>query len=204
MSDPRPLDLAVIGNCQVSALIDRRGTVTLVSSPTVDDAVGQLMPPTQIAHSFFPALPGTVVRIGDTWSDTISYEDDGSVSGTGRGMQRSIIRYTAVGDTVIAGASMLRIAFDGDSEVAQTLAMQGMGIEQSTNLRLEGHVLWDMEAGRMFERVTRSTGTGTVRVAVMPAELPTRVETVSPEKRRIASSSDCCTEGALAWRCQPA
>jgi hypothetical protein len=183
MAGPVPVDESAVTGELVFTL-DPRGTSTLVSAPSVDDAVGQLMPLSQIAHSFFPALPGRVVRIGDTWSDTISYEDDGSVPGTGRGMQRSIVDYTAVGDTVIAGAALLRIAFDGDSEIAQTLDMQGMGIEQSTNLRLEGHVLWDIEGGRMFERVTRSTGTGTVRVTVMPAELPTRVETLSRVRLR--------------------
>lgn len=183
MAGAIPVDESSVAGELVFTL-DPRGAATLVSAPTVDDAVGQLVPAMQIAHSFFPALPGTAVQIGDTWSDTISYEDDGSVAGTGRGMQRSIVDYTAVRDTVIAGAALLRIDFDGTSEIRQTLDMQGMGIEQSTNLQLEGHVLWDMERSRMFERVTRSTGAGTVRVTVMPTELPTRVQTVSRARLR--------------------
>jgi hypothetical protein len=165
--------------------LDRRGDATLVSAPAVDDAAGQLVPPLQIAHSFFPALPGRAVRPGDTWTDTISYEDAGDAASAGAvGTQRSVLEYAAVGDTVIAGRPLLRIAFDGTAEIRQTLSMQGMEIEQATDLQLTGHVLWDLQAGLMFERVTTSTGTGNVRVAMMPAELPTRFQSVSRVRLR--------------------
>jgi hypothetical protein len=57
--------------------------------------------------------------------------------------------------------------------------MQGMELEQSTELQLTGHVLWDRQAGSMFERVTTSTGAGSVRISAMPTELPTRFQSVS-------------------------
>lgn len=182
MAGPIPVDESSVAGELVFTL-DRLGSASLVSAPEVDDAAGQLVPPLQIAHTFFPALPGRSVRAGDTWSDTISYEDDGTVTG-GEDVQRSIFQYTAVGDTVIAGTPLLRIAFDGTSEVAQTLGMQGTEIEQSTTLRIEGHVLWDLTAGRMYERVTTSTGAGTVRIAMMPGELPTRLQVVSRVRLR--------------------
>jgi hypothetical protein len=161
--------------------LDRRGGARLVSAPEVDEAVGQLVPPLQIAHSFFPALPGTAVRSGETWVDTISYGGDGDA---GAGTQRSILHYTAVGDTVVGGTQLLAIAFTGTSEISNVLSMQGAEIEQSTSLELEGHVLWDRRAGMMFERSTVSTGTGRVRVALMPAELPTRFRAVSRVRLR--------------------
>lgn len=161
--------------------LDRRGDANLVSAPEVDQAVGQLVPPLQIAHSFFPALPGTAVRAGDTWADTISYEGD---SDAGAGAQRSILQYTAVGDTVVGGTPLLAIAFTGTSEISNTLSMQGTEIQQSTSLEIEGRVLWDLQAGMMLERTTFSTGTGTVSVGLMPGELPTRFQAVSRVRLR--------------------
>jgi len=184
MAGPITIDESSVSGDLVFTL-DRRGDAALVSAPAVDDAAGQLVPPLQIAHSFFPALPGTAVRPGDTWTDTISYDGDGDAAGAGTvGVQRSVLEYAAVGDTVIAGRPLLQIAFNGTAEIRQTLSMQGMEIEQATDLQLTGHVLWDQQAGLMFERVTASTGTGSVRVAMMPAELPTRFQSVSRVRLR--------------------
>jgi hypothetical protein len=184
MAGPITVDESSVAGDLVFTL-NRRGDATLVSAPAVDETAGQLVPALQIAHSFFPALPGTAVRPGDTWTDTISSEDDGAAAGTGaEGVQRSVLEYTAVGDTVIASRPLLEIAFTGTAEIRQTLTMQGMEIEQATNLQITGHVLWDLQAGRMFERVTASTGTGSVRVAMLPAELPTRFQSVSRVRLR--------------------
>ncbi len=150
--------------------LDRRGDVTVVSMPEIDAAAGQLVPPQQIAHSFFPGLPGRAVSIGDTWTDTIAYESDVG------GGQTSILEYTVVGDTLVEGRSLLSIAFQGTADMTQALSMQGTEISQATNLVIEGRVLWDLQRGIMFERVTNATGTGTVRAALLPAELPTRFE----------------------------
>jgi hypothetical protein len=183
MAGPMTVDESSVSGDLVF-MLDRRGNASMVSAPVVDEAVGQLVPPLQIAHSFFPALPGMAVRAGDTWTDTISYQNQGDAAG-GAGMQRSVLQYTAMGDTIVAGTPLLRIAFTGTAEVSQTLGMQGTEIEQATDLQLEGHVLWDQEAGLMFERVTSSTGTGRVRVATMPAELPTRFESTSRVRLRL-------------------
>jgi hypothetical protein len=183
MAGPITLDESSVSGDLVFTL-DRRGNAALVSAPAVDETVGQLVPPMQIAHSFFPALPGTAVRSGDTWTDTISYGDDGDAAAAGAGVQRSVLEYAAVGDTVVAGRPLLRIDFDGSAEVRQTLSMQGAEIEQATDLQLTGHVLWDRQAGLIYERVTTSTGTGNVRVAQMPAELPTRFQSVSRVRLR--------------------
>jgi hypothetical protein len=177
MAGPIAVDESSVSGDLVFTL-DRRGNASMISAPTVDQTVGQLVPPLQIANSFFPALPGAAVRAGDTWTDTISYENEDATTG-GAGRQRSILLYSAEGDTVVAGRPLLRIAFTGTAEVSQTLGMQGTEIEQATDLQLEGHVLWDLETGLMFEKVTRSTGTGRVRVAMMPAELPTRFQSIS-------------------------
>ncbi len=150
--------------------LDRRGEVTVLSTPDVDELASQLLPAEQVAHSFFPALPGTAVRVGDAWSDTLLVE------GEGTGSLHNVLDYTVVGDTIVDGASLLHISIAGTSEVTQTMSMQGTELEQTTSLVIEGHVLWDLQRGVMFERATHMSGTGTVQTPLLPARLPTRFE----------------------------
>jgi hypothetical protein len=123
-----------------------------------------------VAHSFFPALPGTAVGVGDTWSDTLSVESAES------GSLRNVLAYTVVGDTAVDGRSLLHIRTEGTSQVTQKLSMQGTEIEQTTNVTIAGHVLWDMQRGLMVERVTSMNGTGSVLTPLLPTRLPTRFE----------------------------
>lgn len=177
MAGPMSIDESSVAGDLVFTL-DRRGDVTVVSTPEIDAAAGQLVPPQQIAHSFFPGLPGTAVSVGDTWTDTIAYEMGAE------GSQRSILEYTVVGDTLVDGSSLLRIAFRGTAEMTQALSMQGTELSQTTNLEMEGRVLWDFQRGIMFERVSSASGTGTVRADLLPAELPTRFEMRSRARLR--------------------
>lgn len=150
--------------------LGRRGEVSLVSMPEIDAAARQLVPIEQMAHSFFPALPGIAVAVGDRWSDTVAFESEGG------GGERTVLDYTVVGDTLVGGASLLHITFTGTSEMTQALSMQGTEIEQTTNLELDGHVLWDLQRGLMVERATHMNGTGSVQTPLLPARLPTRFD----------------------------
>lgn len=172
MAGPMTVDEEIVQGDLVLAL-GRRGDVTIIRSPDVEEAASAFFAGPTIAHSFFPGLPGTAVRPGDVWVDTVSYAEDGD---TGESSQRSILTYTVVSDTVVDGRSLIEIGFEGTQEMRQTMALQGADVEQETNLAVEGTVLWDLQRGLMFERRTVSNGTGTVRIAEMPTPLPTRVE----------------------------
>ena len=52
-------------------------------------------------------------------------------------------------------------------------------MQQTTDLQIEGGALWDARAALMFERWTNATGTGSVRVSLLPAQLPTRFQSRS-------------------------
>jgi len=175
MVEPMRIDEAIVEGDLVLAL-DRRGEVTILESPDVEEAASAFFAGPMIAHSLFPGLPGTAVQPGDSWVDTVAFQDDGD---TGESSQRSITTYTVIGDTQVEGRSLLEIGFEGTSEMRQTMALQGAEIEQATDMEVVGRVLWDMRRGVMFERETISTGTGTVRVALAPMPLPTRVESRS-------------------------
>ena len=171
MAGPMSFDESIVSGDLVFT-IDRRGDATILSSPEVDETGGQLLLPLQIAHSFFPGLPGEAVGVGYTWVDTVSFVE----AGDSRASQVSILEYQLVGDTLVEGRSLQTIIFSGTMEVSQTMSMQGMEAEQSSDVDLQGHVLWDAQRGLMFERDTRASGGGTVTVGPLPAPVPTRLE----------------------------
>jgi len=169
MAGPMTFDESSVRGDLVFTL-DRRGDVTVLSAPEADETARQLVPPDRVAHSFFPALPGTAVAVGSRWTDTVAFESSDG------GAERTILDYTVVGDTVVGGASLLHITFAGTSATTISLNMQGAQLEQSSDLALDGHVLWDLQRGLMFERATRMSGTGSVQTPLLPARLPTRLE----------------------------
>lgn len=175
MAEPLTVDEGIVQGDLVLEL-DRRGDVTVVQSPTVEQAASPFFAGPTIAHSFFPGLPGVAVSVGDSWVDTVSFTDGGEA---GESSQVSVTTYTVMGEAAVDGRSLLEISFEGTQEMRQTMALQGAEIEQRTDLEVRGRVLWDVQRALMFERETVSTGTGTVRVAVAPTPLPTRVETRS-------------------------
>ena len=172
MAAPLRVDEEIVQGDLVLAL-DRRGGVTILSSPVVEEAASPFFAGPTVAHSFFPGLPGTPVRAGDTWVDTVAYAEDGD---TGESSQRAVTTYTLVGDTIVDGRSLLEIGFEGTQEMRQTMALQGADVEQETSMSVRGRLLWDQRRGLLFERETLSEGTGRVRIAAMPEPLPTRVQ----------------------------
>jgi hypothetical protein len=83
-----------------------------------------------------------------------------------------------MGDTVIAGRSLLTIEFRGTTESSSSFDVAGMAVSQASELAVQGHVLWDYQAGLMFESHRVGTGSGTVNVPLMPGPVPITVETV--------------------------
>ena len=171
MAGPMTFDERIVSGDLVYTM-DRRGDVTILSTPEVDEAGGQLLLPLQVAHSFFPGLPGEAVPVGATWVDTVSFVEAGDSGAS----QVSILEYQFVGDTLVEGRSLQNISFRGTMEVSQTMSMQGVQAEQSSDMEMQGHVLWDSQRGLMFERDTRASGSGTVTIGPLPAPVPTRLE----------------------------
>lgn len=171
MAGPVAVDESVVDGALVFTL-GRRGDVVVESLPTVSEEGGQLVEPALTAHTFFPALPGTAARAGDTWTDTVSFEQN---SAAAVGTQRYVIDYVVAGDTLVDGRALLAIDFTGTSAQEQTLSLQGAQVSQRTTAELEGKVLWDAGAGMMFERDMVAVGNGTVSVQMIPTPLPVRL-----------------------------
>jgi len=148
------------------------GDAAVVSTPEVSIAAARMISSLTTAHSFFPGLPDRAVVAGDRWVDTVAYEGDAELGATS---EETVVTYTVVGDTVVAGRSLLHIGLTGTSRSSNQTTIGGMQVAQATELALEGHVLWDRDRGLMYEIVRRGTGSGTVRVPIAPQPLPVQV-----------------------------
>lgn len=137
--------------------LSRRGDVTVSSTPTVSGNAAQTFTPNSMAYSFFPGLPGTAASVGDMWTDTVSWSGP---EGQGEVDAQSVVDYTIVGDTAIAGRSLLNIAMEGLVKTETSVNMGGMDIVQTSEISLTGTVLWDVANNLMFEMHTRGAGTG--------------------------------------------
>lgn len=154
--------------------LDRLGNATVVSEPVVSEVASQVASGLVVANGFFPGLPGRTVMPGESWVDTISYTGSDAA---GSRTEHSIFRYSVRGDSIIAGRAYLAITLDGTSEVSNEMDLGGMAISQSSEVVLEGLVLWDVQNNRLFEASRSGTGRGTVSVPVAPIPLPIEIST---------------------------
>ncbi len=164
--------------------LDRVGGASITSSPSVADEASQMVSGLSLAHGFFPGLPGRAALPGDSWVDTVSWSGD---EGPGSRSERAVLSYTVVGDTVVAGRPLLLISVTGETTVANEMVLAGMAVSQRSDLEVEGHVLWDLQTGTMFEQVRLASGPGQVSVPIAPAPLPIRVRTT--QRTRVQSGS---------------
>ncbi len=152
--------------------LDRRGNVTVVSLPDVSGDATQFFQPLAIAHSIFPGLPGGPASVGDSWIDTVRFQGEqngGNVSSL------SVLTYTLVGDTVAGERSLVRIDFEGTSEVAATGVMQGSEFTQNVTGDLTGWVLWDPQRNLLVETHNAAQARGSMEISQSPYPLGLRV-----------------------------
>ena len=156
--------------------LDRQGRVTVVSQPDVSDEAMQFFQPLATANSFFPRLPGRGVEVGETWTDTITYE---GAQGPGQVTGVSILTYTAVGDTVVAGRSVMRMDVKGTSEATSSGVITGMDFSQTVKGDVTGWVLFDPREGLMVESCSDGDLRGSMEVPAAPFPLGLRLRSRS-------------------------
>jgi len=155
-------------------ILDHRGRALVTSVPEVSVTASRVVSRLGTAHTLFPRLPGRVVFDGDEWVDTISFEGQAEA---GEMAETSVVRYTVVGDTTVAGRRLTKIGMEGTTELRLGMSMGAMSVAPEAEMEMTGHVLWDPEAGLPFELLRTASGPGTVRVPGVPAPLPITVET---------------------------
>jgi hypothetical protein len=141
--------------------IDEKGKGTVVTLPETKGSAEQLVSPVSLVHEFFPRLPGGAVNPGDTWTDTIQYDAqtaDADVSA------KSVLTYTMVGDTVVDGATLLHITYEGEGDVVGAGVTEGMEVIQAVSGAVTGMFLWDPARGLMVAGESSQDMDGTVEV----------------------------------------
>ncbi len=120
--------------------MDPTGKTSVVSLPDLKGQAESLANPIQMVKEFFPRLPGEAVDVGATWTDTLSYEVEMS-----NGMMTSskVMTFTVQGDTVVNGAALVHITFQGKNERVVEAAQDGMQTTQTVSGDLDGTLLWD-------------------------------------------------------------
>ena len=151
--------------------LDARGHVVSMSSPQATGG-GQVFAAPIVAHTLFPRLPGGASTVGDVWEDSVSYSE---TTDAGETSVTSILTYTVTGEDRSAGRALLEIGFEGAGTVAQALSIEGATITQTSEVQIQGRLHWDLAAGLLYSSETSMEGPGRVRVALLPTELPTRV-----------------------------
>lgn len=182
MGAPMRVDEGSVSGDVVFAL-DRRGASSVSSVPEVQAEASQMVSGHSLAHAFFPGLPGRGVVPGDSWVDTVQYSAN---NGGAERTEMSVTTYTVEGPVTMAGRQLMRIGLQGTTSLEMAFDMAGMSISQESDLEMEGHVLWDLQRGIMFEQYRHSTGSGSVRVPVVPQALP--VEITSTQRSRLGGS----------------
>ena len=156
--------------------LDRRGNVTVVSQPEVDASGARFIEPLTLANTVLPRLPGRSVQPGDAWVDTVRYVGEQS-GGTVNSV--SVLTYSAVGDTVVDGRSLMSVSFEGTSEQRSDGVITGMDFSQQVTGTVEGWFLWDAQRGLVVSRMSRTDQRGSMDVSVAPMPLSIRVRTTS-------------------------
>jgi hypothetical protein len=125
---------------EVVFTLDRMGRPTVVSLPTTRTVAEQLVDPLSVVHEMFPRLPGGVVRPGAAWTDTIQYQTRTS---QGDASSHVVKTYTLEGDTLVDGANLLRITYEGSANVQGVGMTEGVQILQSLSGTVSGTIIWD-------------------------------------------------------------
>jgi hypothetical protein len=152
--------------------LDRRGRSTVVSLPEVSGESLQFFQPLALAHTMFPRVPGRATNVGDTWTDTVRFEGE---QGAGSVSSHSVIQYTVAGDSAVGGRALVRIDFEGTSEVAASGARSGNDFTQNLAGDASGWILWDMQRGVLVESHSRGDARGSMEVSAAPFPLTVRV-----------------------------
>lgn len=123
-------------------VIDRRGVVVVRSFPTLSGDAALLFSFAGHAHDLFPRLPDSVVDPGATWPDTVRWHVDLPETEV---TYRAILTHTLVGDTIVDGRPLLRIAVDGALDNVTVTGVAGAATYRVLKGPVTGFVLWDPE-----------------------------------------------------------
>ena len=143
----------------------RRGDVTVSTLPTLSGNADMLFGGVSLANQFFPRLPDAAIAMGDSWTDTTSWEAE---EGGGNVSVTVVSNFTVVGDTVVDGRALLKIDGTARTQMDTQSTTQGIDIFQSIDIASEGYLLWDTQVGLPYESHMTMEGNGSIEVSAAP------------------------------------
>ncbi len=155
---------AVTGSLDM--VIDHRGEAEIASTPDLQGLEGGMSPFTAINTAIFPLLPEGPVEPGATWmdADTLSTNVAGIETTT-----TAVSTYTLVGDTVVDGRGLTKIAMATEMTVEGEGNAGGMSISQNMSGTINGVILWDAERGLVTRTETEQSLEGSMSMPGMPS-----------------------------------
>jgi hypothetical protein len=160
--DMRPGTLAVLRQPFVLRL-DARGRVTTRDVPTFPTNFREVSDLSHQFDDFFVRLPGTPLRIGSRWTDTVVLR---SKSGLNERRTRSINTYRVARDTTVHGIEAVVIAEEQQLEFGGTIADADRSLTTSSILAgtSRGYVVFSLTQGRQLARVRTGEMSGKLAV----------------------------------------
>lgn len=156
--------------------MDGRGHGVLVSAPEVRGGAAQMFSPEVFVRQGLPLLAPAGTAVGDTWADTLSFsasQGDQMVSVDWAG------NFTLVGDTLVDGVTLTKVAVSAAIAMETSGVLQGMDMTQATTGRESGFYLWDATRRVVTYMETGGDMGGDIEVSVAPAPMPLTVERVT-------------------------
>jgi len=134
-------------------VIDPLGRVEMISTPEVPG--DGIMPATPIsfnAQELLPRFPGRPLEPGDTWADTVIESADLSgldipVPVAVSGETTTVYTYTLVGDTLVDGRPLRKIAVNSVVTGQPSIEEGGQQLPSDMTSTTEGYILWNAERG---------------------------------------------------------
>ena len=136
-----------------------QGEVDQVSGPDLPEEVQGMMMGQNMFADFFVRLPNRVVSVGESWTDTVTAENE--VDGA-RSVNNTVIVSTFRGDTTVAGRTLWLIDSNKSTSVLVEGNMQGMNMRNELTGTVTERTLWDPTRRLLVSSNSTGTMTGTV------------------------------------------
>lgn len=135
------------------------GMVAVTDTPALTAGLRDVTGVESLLQPLFVRLPDLPVEAGASWTDTVT-----SVEHTGglRSETWQMITSTLMGDTTVAGRTLLRIRTEATNQIEVTGTSGGVEILQRVSGDTRGEVLWDPEAGVLYSRREEGELDGTI------------------------------------------
>lgn len=135
-----------------------RGAPTLSSMPQISKTATTVGIGESFYRRFFSRLPGSVVKRGAAWVDTVLVTDD---NGGTKTTLNDIVTSTLAGDTTLNGRTLSKITTSTQRTLNVSGTNEGVEIAQKLTGATTGWVLWDPARKLVVERIETTHLSGT-------------------------------------------